>query len=357
MRTQRFRKEFKNILENTNLSEGISNEKMKEKLLPLIKHVYEHIPSSLFRYRDCSELSIDAFDKDILFASTSDKFNDPYDCLFRYDKEGLRHSIMQALSKDFIFDLREQLRSGKDFPGELNSFYTNELLDYARSSIRDASDSAIQNSDVFYNVIRKDFSENYDKRIYEAVESVKRNAYIVCFSEIINSVTMWSHYANFHKGFALEYDVSKLQMQCVKCDKFKQCEKAIINNIYPVIYDKNRYEATNYLLSYIVKKLGLSINVPDLLAVTKCQLYKYSQWSYEKEWRLILTLRNDCVKPNEDYYGIMNVRPNAIYYGSRISSINKKMLHLIAKEKGIDEYQMYIDDKSYQYSNKVKKIR
>lgn len=50
------------------------------------------------------------------------------------------------------------------------------------------------------------------------------------------------------------------------------------------------------------------------------------------------------------------LRPTAIYYGTRITPINKKMLHLIAKEKGISEYQMYIDNKSYNYSVKYKKV-
>ena len=120
MGIQRYRVEFKDILERTLLPEGISNEEMKEKLLPLMKHVREHIPSRLFRYRECTELTIDAFDKDILFASTSDRFNDPYDCLFRYDKTGLRQSIMQALSKEYIFVLREFLRSGNNFPIKLH---------------------------------------------------------------------------------------------------------------------------------------------------------------------------------------------------------------------------------------------
>jgi hypothetical protein len=52
---------------------------------------------------------------------------------------------------------------------------------------------------------------------------------------------------------------------------------------------------------------------------------------------------------------IDHLRPTAIYYGTRISPINKKMLHLIAKEKGIQEYQMYIDNKSYSYSVKFRK--
>lgn len=348
-----FKKEFARLMSRASISSSLSQEEGVKVIRGLNDFVQPYIPERLFRYRNCSELAFAAFDKDILYASTSDEFNDPYDCLFRYDKEELRHSIMQALSKEYVFALREYLRSGNAFPVELNSFYTKEFLDYARTSIKDASDSVIQNSEAFFSDFRKEFNENYDKRIDEAVESVKRNAYIACFSETVHSVTMWSHYSKYHQGFALEYDLRKPQMKCPSCDKFKQCDKAVIDNLYPIIYDKKRYEATNYLISSIGKKLGLPMNNPDLLAVTKCQLYKSTQWSYEKEWRLILTLMEGS--PVENFYGIKHIRPTAIYYGTRISSINRKILHLIAKEKGIREYQMYIDDKSHSYTVKFRK--
>ena len=308
-----FKKEFARLMSRASISSSLSQEEGVKVIRGLNDFVQPYIPERLFRYRNCSELAFDAFDKDILYASTSDEFNDPYDCLFRYDKEELRHSIMQALSKEYVFALREYLRSGNAFPVELNSFYTKDFLDYARTSIKDASDSVIQNSEAFFSDFRKEFNE----------------------------------------GFALEYDLRKPQMKCPSCDKFKQCDKAVIDNLYPIIYDKKRYEATNYLISSIGKKLGLPMNNPDLLAVTKCQLYKSTQWSYEKEWRLILTLMEGA--PVENFYGIKHIRPTAIYYGTRISSINRKILHLIAKEKGIREYQMYIDDKSHSYTVKFRK--
>ena len=70
MSTQRYRIEFKNILERTFLPEGISIEERNERLLPLVKHMSEHMPSKLFRYRDCSEMNFDAFNEDKLFAVT-----------------------------------------------------------------------------------------------------------------------------------------------------------------------------------------------------------------------------------------------------------------------------------------------
>lgn len=46
----------------------------------------------------------------------------------------------------------------------------------------------------------------------------------------------------------------------------------------------------------------------------------------------------------------------AIYYGKDISAINKKILSNIAKEKGLKEYQMYIDVQSEQYTMKYRKL-
>ena len=40
---------------------------------------------------------------------------------------------------------------------------------------------------------------------------------------------------------------------------------------------------------------------------------------------------------------------STIYYGERISNIHKKTLHYIAQEKGIAEYDMYIDCGSLKY--------
>lgn len=354
MKIQCYRHEFKNLLESTFLPEGISIDEQKVRLLPLSNHIIEHLPNSLYRYRDCSEKNIEAFNDDKLYAVTADKFNDPYDCLFRYDKEGLRNSIMLGMSKDVIYALREHLRSRGDFPDILKTVYAEDLLDNVKSSIKNATDDMIEEYLQLTNQIKEDLDTSIDQLTDKAVKSVKLMTFIACFSEDIHSVTMWSHYANSHNGFALEYDSRVFQLRCQICDKLKQCNKAAVCNLYPVIYQRQRYDATNYLVWYIGRSMGIPIKNTDTFTTSKLILYKSSQWSYEKEWRLIVSKINEFEdkKPFCIYY----IRPKAIYYGTRISPINKKMLHLIAKEKGIDEYQMYIDDKSYNYSVKQKKL-
>ena len=354
MSTQRHRIVFKDILEKTILPEGISIEERNERLLPLSKHIVEHIPLKLFRYRECSEMNLDAFNEDKLFAVTSDKFNDPYDCLFRYDKERLRNSIMMGMSKDVIYAIREHFRAGGDFPDLLKSLFDQELLNQAKKSIVNADDDTIEKRGEVIASMRQSYDENIDRLTEEAVKTVKLMTFIACFSEDIHSVTMWSHYANSHKGFALEYDTKAFRLKCQFCDRLKQCNKAAICNLYPVIYQKQRYDATDFLGWYIGRSMGLPIKNPDTFTSSKALLYKSPQWSYEKEWRLIVSKLNDF--QDKSPVCIDHLRPTAIFYGQKISQINKKMLHLIAKEKGISEYQMYIDNKSYNYSVKYKKI-
>ena len=77
--------------------------------------------------------------------------------------------------------------------------------------------------------------------------------------------------------------------------------------------------------------MGMPIKNPDTFAVGKCFLYKSPVCIY-------------------------NIRPTAIYYGTDIAPINRKMLHIIAKEKSIKEYQMYIDNKSYLYSMRYREV-
>lgn len=348
------RTQFKEILERIFLPEGISNEEMKEKLLPLSKHIFEFIPSRLFRYRPCSEMNMDAFNEDKLYAITPDKFNDPYDSLFRYDKEGLRNLVFTSITKDYLVSLRDYFRSGGNFPEQLSSVLPQELLDNMRNNLVKADDGMLEMIDSNIGPIRELLSNKIDELTVEAVKSVRQMAYIACFSETIRSVTMWSHYTDSHKGFSLEYDTNHFRLRCQNCDKMNHCNKAAVCNIFPVIYHRQRHDATDYLAWYIGKGMGMPIKNPDIFAASKCFLYKSPQWSYEKEWRLIVSKMNEFL--DKSPVCIYNIRPTAIYYGTDISPINKKMLHIIAKDKGIKEYQMYIDNKSYQYSMRYKKV-
>jgi hypothetical protein len=93
--------------------------------------------------------------------------------------------------------------------------------------------------------------------------------------------------------------------------------------------------------------MGFNIPNPDMLSHIKCALYKSCQWEYEKEWRLIdSTIRGNIILENNI---CVTLKPTAIYYGTNMPLDDKRKLHEIAQNKGVKEYDMYIDFASEKY--------
>ena len=80
------RSDFSQRLNSIVIPEGISEEERNKSVLPISEALVQMMPNSLFRYRPCDENNpeqlknnIEAFRDDNIYASTADKFNDPYD--------------------------------------------------------------------------------------------------------------------------------------------------------------------------------------------------------------------------------------------------------------------------------------
>ena len=190
--------------------------------------------------------------------------------------------------------------------------------------------------------------ENIEKVLYR---HFRISSKIACFSENIESTLMWSHYANCHKGFALEYDFTKAQNKCFNCEK--HCNDFAFINLYPVIYGNKRYDASEMAGHFFVKQLLVNLglthngNIPDQLAYTKANIYKGKDWKYEREWRTFLVCNNNPGK------NTITVKPKAIYIGTETSPVHQNILVNYAKTKEIEIFKMKIDT----YSDEFKLVR
>lgn len=115
---------------------------------------------------------------------------------------------------------------------------------------------------------------------------------------------MWSHYANKHTGFCVEYDISLLY-------NFYKL------NLFPVLYSSNRPEQTDII------ERGKN----NVAALYKALLTKSKAWEYEKEWRIILM--NDCKNRCISYQSIIT----KIFCGLKISTENLNTLKLLVDKK------------------------
>jgi len=328
------RSEFEKRLQSIVIPGGTPQNELVGILAPISEAITQMMPSSLFRFRTCDKRQIDAFEKDELYAVTADKFNDPYDTLVRYDKEGIKQSTASFMMYENLKQLKVFFGQGGDFPDEAKQLLPQEVIDALKNSLTlvpDDDDSVKQ----YIEAGKNQMLSLIDRYFPLLAETSKRFQTIACFCESIESVVMWSHYAQNHQGFALEYNLR---------DTFARPIKNV--GIFPVIYNEERLDVSIYMAWAFLRMIGINSPIPDMLSYLKIALHKSKQWEYEKEWRLIDSTIRDITN---DEPSVIHIKPTAIYYGQRIAKENKEKLHTIAQNHGIREYDMYIDYSSPEY--------
>ncbi len=151
--------------------------------------------------------------------------------------------------------------------------------------------------------------EDYVRVVSNNLRSgVQKKIEVLCVSEDIKSILMWSHYSTCHTGFALEYDFEKYSEY-----QLKKNESVIL----PVLYSKERVDITNSIIDDI--KNGIKKNYKykkDDLYWVKALSCKNKDWDYEKEWRFVKV--EECIG-QQCNKSIEVVNPTAIDLGIKMS--------------------------------------
>ncbi|MEN9896865.1 MAG: hypothetical protein RLZZ66_514 [Pseudomonadota bacterium] len=99
---------------------------------------------------------------------------------------------------------------------------------------------------------------------------------IICFSQSFESPLMWAHYADNHKGVCLKFDVP--EDDCLDVIYSKSMEK--------FIEEKLKDRSLAFKLA-VLCNCGLTFK--DLVKILTT---KFSEWSYEKETRILIPLND-----------------------------------------------------------------
>lgn len=177
--------------------------------------------------------------------------------------------------------------------------------------------------------------------LVEAAEKLKQKINeligVTCFAERPDNILMWSHYANKHTGFCVEYDFSKL----------KSLEAKLM--LFPVIYSKKRPMLPMELFDFSdlsnVKLRDGNLPIPEIV---EALLTKSDIWQYEEEWRVVCFLRN----LNEQK--LIENMASKVYLGTNIDKEDEEKIVALANKKGIlvrkfsisdDEFKLQIQEK------------
>lgn len=151
---------------------------------------------------------------------------------------------------------------------------------------------------------------------------------VACFTANgVQSMPMWAHYANNHRGFCVEYDVkNSLDLK---------------SNLFPVQYTDQRLDISSEMIKQAIKisnaidatkqKGDLVTMLEDKTLIYLPQLLyniKHLSWSYEKEYRCIIA-------SNADGMPFINAKPKAIYIGRDCNNKKAQYLFDIADEHGV----------------------
>lgn len=170
------------------------------------------------------------------------------------------------------------------------------------------------------------------KAIKKARDIINDKYYITCFSTSADNALMWAHYANKHKGFCIEYDLSKTK------------DNDFLVNLHPVIYSNTRASIPPSLFDFTdtnnIKISSSNQSISDLLCA---MLTKSDVWKYEDEWRLLLY--DEVEKLHDNKFSVDSI--SKIVLGCQIEERYEKELMEICKNNGYHLSKMKLNDNTY----------
>ena len=171
---------------------------------------------------------------------------------------------------------------------------------------------AVKRTDLIFKTAEKELSEKMNGLFR-----------IGCLATDPKNRLMWSHYADSHKGFCIEYNFGGTDDETMRLLPF------------PVIYSADRPQ--------FPWKVAIDKSPESLAAATRQMMFalltKDNAWAYENEWRLIIQ--------NSDDHFVKMPPISCIYLGANISEKDKSYIIEIAADHGIPVKQMIIDRGSY----------
>lgn len=282
----------------------------------LTKLKYENLPKSLYKYCsfDKKNLNLDNLKNDMVWMTKPSTFNDPYEFTYSINLE----KVLEYNYSDKINIFAEV---------NIRNFSADELNKMVKD-IR-TYDVIIENL-LSEKKITKEEVEDFERRYLGVIEQsinnedIKKNFKVSCFAEECNLLLMWSHYAENHTGFCIEYDIDSLLI-----------DSPITKSLYPIIYTNELFDTTEYFLH---KAEG----IPNIDYLLEGMITKSLDWEYEKEWRLVIR-DDDPIGAKFDM-----PKPKSIYLGSEFDVNNLEHFYSFCSDNGIELYQMKRSKSKYE---------
>ena len=260
----------------------------KEALYVDIGYCYQcYAPASLYKYYSDTSLNLDSIKSNRMWYSSPIHFNDVFDCEITTDEKKLFESTLEMCPNV------QKVRIG-------SPIWKNLKAETKKSA----------------------------KEMQNLFTRMRFGIGVSCLSELDDSLLMWAHYANNHRGMCVEYDLLEISSQL----KFTPV---------PIVYSEERV-CFNSLNTTTVGRDTTKMFLESLTT-------KSPEWSYEKEWRII---REDSACGelwDADKQGALldMIQPSSITLGCMARPEFEKEITALCNEKKIDLFKMQKDTQKY----------
>lgn len=256
-----------------------------------------------YDYDSFINMSFDG-DKSKMKEVALDVFFDKYDIKDKYNSieeyEKMKSNIVGLMAKCTTNGSLYKYRSGQDY--DIENIKNDKLTLNDPNNFNDPFEFLI-----IYNELEELLDlDSWNDILSELPKRMKSQWRVGCLADTNKNHLMWSHYANNHEGFCLEYDLY---------DLFEMKELLL-----PVKYEER--------ISKGSINSGISMEF---------MFRKSNVWEYEGEWRIVKQAQDDI-----SYMNIDVPKVKAIYMGCKINNELKDTLIEICKFRKIKLFESKI---------------
>ena len=293
-----------------------------ENIKKALKLKQENLPQKFYRYRTATDTKyLESEFCGNIFLPYIGTLNDPFDTCSVLNSNRLGDNFAPRVFRE---DLEDQL--GYKLPDELflGANWYEKTTEFFLSK-------QLLNIEEYQEMkkILKDEAEGVMKRTNSSFnEKAWALLRVACFSEKLNNLPMWNHYANAHKGICFEYDIKNIMGNTNLTDR-----------IFPVYYVDCLPTAAQFLEKH---RKDAFVGMFEYFAI-----HKLEDWSYEKEWRLVINLMHENHRL-EEVFGPLNgqginyefLRPSKVYIGAKAPEALRKIVRNLSRRYDVNILQM-----------------
>ncbi len=268
-------------------------------------------------------------------------YNDPFDSVIDFDDDDIEKAISIVVEYYLIQEFLKLLNNKNIKVGFLTKLIMKwdrfGINLYLKVSKRNKYYDSIPRAQTLTKfVVRyaaqkgknsfEELKEEFTNEIIQKVKDARNNALISCFSKRYDSILMWSHYGDKHKGICIEFDRPEKDFIDVKYSK-KRCK-----------FDLE--DTTRRVLGYMLSNEEVDVNDKGLIrCISEPFIVKSLDWQYEEEVRCILSPNSEGVIVGDELsLYTMPTRITKIYIGCKVDTKSNEYEELlrIANERNIE---------------------